>query len=76
MIEICDNRNTGYQFKQLYRGDVFCYQDKYAIKIDDVVLKGSITVYNAVDLYNGELLAIGQGAYVVECKDVRLEIDE
>ena len=76
MIEICDNRDNGYQFKHLNYGDVFDYQGTYAIKIPDIKCGLEMTIYNAVDLQTGKPLSIMLNTYVTECKEVRLEIDE
>ena len=75
MIEICDNRDNGFKFGVLNIGDVFDYANTYAMKIPDVKYGLEMTTYNAVDLQNGELLAIPSNTYVTECKEVRLEID-
>ena len=76
MVIIQDERNNGWRFQTLNVGDVFDYENTYAIKIPDVKSGLELTTYNAVDLQNGELLAIQPNTYITECQNVTIHIED
>lgn len=77
MVVIQDERNNGWKFQTLNVGDVFDYENTYAMKIPDVKSALAMsTTYNAIDLQNGELLAIQPNTYVIECKNVTMIIED
>ena len=77
MVVIQDERNNGWKFNTLNVGDVFDYENTYAMKILEV--KSSLamsTTYNAVDLQSGKLLAVQPNTYVTECQNVTICIED
>ena len=74
MIEICDNRDTSCNVKYLDNGTVFECQGLYCMRIEEGIANNA--KFNAVDLQTGELKYFDYYANAVECKCVRLEIDD
>ena len=74
MIEICDNRETNCNVKYLDNGTVFECQGLYCMRIEEGIANNA--KFNAVDLQSGELRYFDYYDKAVECKCVRLEIDD
>ena len=76
MVVVQDERNNGWKFNTLNVGDVFDYESTYAMKIPDVKSALAMnTIYNAVDLQSGKLLAVQPNTYVTECTNVTIHIE-
>ena len=74
MIEICDNRDTSCNVRYLENGTVFESQGLYCMRIEEGIANNA--KFNAVDLQSGELKYFDYYQSAVECKNVRLEIDD
>lgn len=74
MIEICDNRETSCNVRHLDKGTVFESQGLYCMRIDEGIANNAR--FNAIDLQTGELKYFDYYSNAVECRNVRLEIDD
>ena len=74
MIEIYDNREKGCNVKYLENGTVFESQGLYCMRIEEGIANNA--KFNAVDLQTGELKYFDYYSNAVECRNVRLEIDD
>lgn len=74
MIEICDNRDNSCNVRYLDNGAVFECQGLYCMRIEEGIANNA--KFNAVDLQSGELKYFDGYATAVECKCVRLEIED